>query len=458
MKVIICGAGQVGYHIARYLSDENNDVTVIDKQAALVQKISDSLDVQGIIGYASHPDVLQRAGAEDAEMLIAVTYADEVNMVACQVAHSIFHVPTRIARIRAQEYLRPIWQDLFSRDNLPIDAYISPEIEVARAIIRRLEVPGAFDSITLADGKVMLIGVLCDPNCPLVDTPLRQLDTLFPDLSMRIVAIIRGDQRIIPSRDEQVLIGDEVYFVCDADHLTRAMSAFGHEEPEARRILIQGGGNIGLFVAQQIEEHFPEVGIHLIEQSRSRAESIAQQLQRTVVLHGNALDNEVLEEANVALTETVVSVTDDDEGNILGSLLAKRYGCDRAITLINKTSYNPLLSPLGIDAVVSPRAITVSTILQHIRRGRIRSVHTLRDGFAEIIEAEAIESSRLCNKSIEELGLPSGVIIGAVVRNDSVFVPNDETVIRPQDRVIILATHDQVRDVERAFAVGLEFF
>lgn len=458
MKVIICGAGQVGSNIARYLSDENNDVTVIDRSTELIQKISETLDVQGLVGHASHPDVLERAGAEDAEMLIAVTYADEVNMVACQIAHSIFQVPTRIARIRAQSYLQPIWADLFSRENMPIDVIISPEIEVARAILRRLKVPGAFDSIALGDEKVMLIGVLADSNCPIVNTPLRHLDTLFPDLAFRVVAIVREDRPIVPNRDEQILIGDEVYFVCDSDHLSRAMSAFGHEEPEARHIIVQGGGNIGMFVAQEIERNYPGVGIRLIERDRTRAETIAQQLNRTVVLHGDALDIEMLDEANVRSTETVVSVTDDDEGNILGSLLAKRYGCDRAITLINKTSYGPLVASLGIDAVVSPRAITVSTILQHIRRGRIRSVHTLRDGFAEIIEAEAMESSRLCNQTIADLHLPHGIMVGAIVRQDRVFIPSKETTIKPQDRVILLATHDQVRTVERAFAVGLEFF
>ena len=458
MRVVICGAGQVGFGIAEQLAAEENDVSVIDTSPELIQAIRDTLDVRGLVGHGAHPDVLVQAGIDQADMIIAVTLYDEVNMIACQVAHSLFNVPTKIARVRHQSYLQPIWADLFSREHMPIDVIISPEIEVARAISRRLQVPGAFDMIPLADGKVRVIGVICGPNTPILHTPLRQLTGLFPNLNIEVIAIVRNDKPIIPTGDDQMLPDDVVYFVCDTRHLSRAMAAFGHEETEARRIIILGGGNIGLFLAEEIEEKHPQVSARVIEVDRARALQIAQKLNRTMVLHGDGLDPEILEEANVRATETVVAVTNDDEGNILASLLAKRYGCQRAITLINKTTYSPLVTTLGIDAVVSPRSITVSSILQHVRRGRIRSVHSLREGFAEIIEAEALETSTLINTPIRDVKLPSGVILGALVRGDDVIIPRPSTVIKPHDRVIILAAVGQVRKVEKMFAVRLEFF
>ncbi|MEE8516317.1 MAG: Trk system potassium transporter TrkA, partial [Alphaproteobacteria bacterium] len=268
MKVIVCGAGQVGSSIVRHLAGENNDVTVIDQSPELIRKLSDSLDVKAMEGFASHPDDLEAAGAADADMIIAVTYADEVNMVACQVAHSLFKVPTKIARVRHQSYLLPIWADLFSRDHMPIDVIISPEIEVGRAIGRRLQVPGAFDMIPLADGKVKTVGVRCTEDCPLVNTPLRQLTELFPALNIIVVCVIRDDQAFVPSGNDHLLPGDEVYFVADSNHVTRTMMAFGHDETEARRIIILGGGNIGRFLAHEIEESHPGVSAKIIELDR----------------------------------------------------------------------------------------------------------------------------------------------------------------------------------------------
>ena len=458
MKVIVCGAGQVGFNIARYLALEGNDITVIDQRADLVRRISDSLDVQGIVGHASHPDILEQAGAEDADMIIAVTHGDEVNMVACQIAHSIFDVPTKIARVRDQSYLQPIWANLYTRDHMPIDVIISPEIEVARAVTRRLQVPGAFEMIPLVDGKVKLLGVRCDEDCPIVNTPLRQLTQLFPDLDMIIVGIMRENLPIVPSADDQMLLGDEVYFVVDSDQVPRAMATFGHEEPEARRLLIFGGGNIGLFLAEEIERDHPWVNAKVIEFDPERAEMAASQLGRTVVLHGDVLDSDILEEANVAATETVVAVTNDDETNILASLLAKRYGCQRAITLVNKDTYEPLVTNLGIDVVVSPRNITVSTILQHVRRGRIHSVHTLREGFGELIEAEAMATSPLVGAPIKDAKLPSGVLLGAIVRDGEMVVPHGDTVVQANDRVVLFAAKDSIRQVEKLFSVRLEYF
>jgi trk system potassium uptake protein len=458
MKVIVCGAGQVGSNIARYLSSEGNHVTVIDQSQELIQKISDTLDVTAMVGFASHPEVLEAAGAAQADLLIAVTLADEVNMIACQVAASLFNVPTKIARVRHQSYLQPMWADLFSRDHLPIDVIISPEIEVARAISRRLQVPGAFDMIPLADGMVKVIGVVCGAHCPIINAPLRQLTGLFPELSIEVMAIIRGDRHIIPCSDDQMLAGDEVYFACDHQHVARAMAAFGHEEREARRVIIMGGGNIGLCLAEEIESKHPNVSARIIELDRKRALHVAQRLSRTMVLHGDGLDPAILEEANVGASETVAAVSNSDEGNILASLLAKRHGCLRAITLINKTTYQPLMLPLGIDAVVSPRSITVSSILQHVRRGRIKAVHALRENFAEVIEAEALETSAVVNTPLREVKFPHGVIVGAIVRGEQVIMPRPNTIIKAHDRVVILAAVGQVRKVEKMFSVKLDFF
>jgi trk system potassium uptake protein TrkA len=458
MKVIVCGAGQVGFNIARYLSREENDVTLIDTDPRLIEQISDTLDVQGVVGYAAHPDVLEQAGARDADLLIAVTHYDEVNMVACQVAHALFEVPRRIARVRSQSYLQRGYSALFNRQHMAIDEIISPEIEVARAIVHRLGLPGAFDAIPLSDGRITLVGLRCDENCPIVDTPLRQLTELFPDLAMAVVAIRRGERDMVPTGDDQMLVGDEIYFVADSRHLKRALAAFGQEERAARRIIIVGGGNIGTFLAQQLERESPHVEIKLIEINRQRAERVAQTLSHAMVIHGDALDLEILAEANVKSTETIVAVSDDDEVNILASLLAERHGCKRSIALINKPVYGSLIGQLGIDAVVSPRAITVSTILQHVRRGRIRSVHSMGDGFGEIMEIDALPTSALVGRPLRDAQLPPGVIIGAVLRGDVMIVPRGDTVIKPDDRVVMFATTESVPKVEKMFSVKLEFF
>ncbi len=458
MKVIVCGAGQVGFNITRYLAQEDNDITVVDQSPELIRKISDTLDVKAITGFASHPEILARAGAADADLLIAVTQADEVNMVACQVAHSLFDVTTKIARIRQQGYLNPMWANLYSRDHMPIDVVISPEREVAEAIGRRLEVPGAFDMIPLVGGKVKLIGVRCEEDCPIVNTPLRQLTQLFPDLNVVIIGLVRDNEARIPSAGDEMLPGDEVYFVAESDHVPRAMAVFGHEEAEARRLVIFGGGNIGQFLAQAIEQNNPSVNLKVIEADKVRAEAAARTLKRSVVLEGDVLEAEILEEANVATAEAVVAVTNDDETNILASLLAKRLGSGRAITLVNSGAYAPLISSLGVDVAVSPRNITVSTILQHVRRGRIHSVNTLRDGFGELIEAEAMDTSGLIGKPLREAELPHDVILGSVVREDEVILPRGSTVVEVGDRIVLFARSEAVKEVEKMFSVRLEFF
>lgn len=458
MKVIVCGAGQVGFNIARHLASEQNDVTVIDRSPELIGKIKSSLDVQALVGYASHPDLLEKAGAHDADMLIAVTLFDEVNMVACQVAHSLFGVPTRIARIRAQNYLEPIWQDLFSRDNMPIDVIISPEIEVARAAIRKLEVPGAFDMISFADDKVRVVGVRLEEDCPVVDTPLRQLTELFPDLNIVVTSIMREGKLIIPTGDDQLLVGDNIYFAAAKKQVPRALSVFGHEEEDARRVIIVGGGNVGLFIAKQLLDTNPKIQIKIIERDKERATLVAEKVPKAVVLNGDALDIDILKEANVKATETIMAVTNDDKVNILSSLQAKEMGCVRAITLINNPTFGPLTNSIGIDAFVDPRQTTVSSILQHMRRGRIRSLQNLANGMAEVLEAVALETSPLVGKPLREVRLPAGVIIGSIVRGEEVIVPRGGTIIKPDDSVIIFTRTEAIKKVEELFSVRLEYF
>lgn len=458
MKVVICGAGQVGAAIAAYLSEEGNNVTVIDRDAALVADINETLDVTGIVGHASHPDILEKAGTADAEMLIAATYSDEVNMVACQIAHAQFNVPLKIARVRDQSYLDPIWANLFSRDQIPIDVVISPEVEVARAVANRLRVPGAFNIIPLSDGLVQVVSVICKQGCPLVNTPLKHLTPMFPDLAIEILAIIRGEENIIPSANDEMRVGDEVYFVTSTAHLTRAMAAFGYDEVLTRRILIIGAGKIGTRLAEEIRATMKDVNVRMIDADFDKAQKATEKLSGVMVVHGDALSREILEEANIGMTEAVVAVMNHDETNILAAMLAKQHGCERSVCLINNQTFTPLVTGLGVDAIVNPRAITVSTILQHVRRGRIKAAHSLRDGFAEVLEVEALDTSAIVNTPIREIKRPKEMIFGLIVRNGNIIVPKPDTVIKPDDRVIILAAHDQVKKVEQMFAVRPEYF
>lgn len=458
MKVIVCGAGLVGTTIARQLAAEGNEVTMIDSSPERAQKAAESYDLRGIVGHASHPDVLEQAGAADTDMLIAVTFADEVNMVACEVAHALFNVPTKIARIRAQSYLKPEWSDLFNEKHISIDYIISPEIEVARAIHRRILTPGAFDMIPFAGDRLRLIGVRLSEECPVLNTPLRQLTELFPDLGVNVCGIIRNGHMIVPGADEHLEVNDEIYFIALAEHVQRGMRLFGHEEREARRIIISGGGNIGLFLAREIEATQPSVILKIIEASKERAEYIAGQIRNGVVLNGDALDMEILSEAKVGASEAIIALTNDDEVNILTSLLAKRAGCERALTLVNNPAYENLIGSLGVDVVVNPRSTTVSSILQHVRRGRIRGVYSLRDGAAEVMEAEAVETSALVGQPLRDLDLPSGMMIGAIIRDDEVMIARGDSEIEAGDRIILFVRKDTVKKVEKLFAVRLEFF
>ncbi|MBW3098453.1 Trk system potassium transporter TrkA [Pseudohoeflea coraliihabitans] len=458
MKVIICGAGRVGYGIAERLAAEENDVSVIDTSADLIQGIRDTLDVRGYVGHGAHPDMLAKAGAAQADMIIAVTLYDEVNMVACQVAHSLFNVPTKIARIRAQSYLEPHWADLFSRDHMPIDVIISPEVEVGQVILRRIALPGANDAVRFADDAIVMVAIECLEDCPVVNTPLDQLSELFPDLNATVVGVWRHEKLFVPHSSDQLETGDLAYVVCQRDTVRRTLSLFGHEEQEAARIVIAGGGNIGFYVARAIEERQTKARLKIIENDRSRAVAIADTLSRTVVINGSSLDQEILIEADVPDADLLVALTNDDQANILTSVMAKRLGCKANMALINNPTYHGFTRTLGIDAHINPREVTISRILQHVRRGRIRAVYSVQKGAAEIIEAEAMETSPLVGKPLRELDLPDGVRLGAVYRDKKVIRPDGDTRIKAKDRVVMFATLDAVKYVEQMFRVSLEFF
>ncbi len=458
MRAIICGAGQVGFSIAAYLSREANDITVIDHDPDTIARVNEELDANGIVGHASSPDVLLAAGARDADLIIAVTHSDEVNMIACQVAHSLFNIPKKIARIRDRRYMDPVWSNLFGRSHLPIDVIISPEMEVAAAIVKRLSIPGTTNVIPLAEGKLYLCSVLCDALCPVVDTPLRQLTALFPTLNISLVAISRNGKMIIPDAETQMLIGDEAYFIVDSRQVDRALAGFGHEEKKARSVVILGGGNIGYSLIEELTAKQPDLRIKVIEHNERHAIKISEDFENIIVLHGDGLDRTILEEADMPSVETMIAVTNDDETNILGSLLSKQYGVDRTITLLNKGTYNALLGPLGLGAIISPRAITVSTIMQHVRRGRIRGVHNLMDGQAELIEAEIAETSGLIGTKLRDIDFPANVIVGAIVRDEDIIMPRPDTQMKAGDHLVVLAGRDESRKVEKMLSVQVDLF
>ncbi|WP_339745177.1 Trk system potassium transporter TrkA [uncultured Maricaulis sp.] len=457
MKAIVCGAGQVGVGIARALAREGNAVTVVDWSPRLIDSVVTELDVRGVVGHGSHPDVLQRAGAAEADLLVAVTHSDETNMVACQVAHSLFNTPMRIARVRAQNYLDPAWGDLFSTGNLPVDVVISPELEVGRAILQRVETPGAFNTAVFSGGRVQLLGLRLDENSPVAGSTTEQLMELFPDLRVAVVGVQREQTLFIPKRTDPLLAGDDVYVVTESAHVKRMLDIFGRSAEKIRRVVVIGAGNIGVYVARALERA-DGVKVRLVEASKEHAEFAAEKLKKTVVLHGDGLDARLMREAGVPDAELVVCVTNDDKVNLLSAVMAKREGAKRALSLVNERAFESLREALGIDVLIDPRATTVSIILQHIRRGRITGLQSLGGGLAEALEGIALSTSPLVGKSLDTLELPDGVALCAVVRGDRVILPCDEGRIRENDRVLLFCNTALIPKVEHLFRVSLEYF
>ena len=458
MKVIICGAGQVGWQIARHLASEKNDVTIVDSDQELVSRATDTLDVKGVSGFASYPDVLGSAGAEDADMIIAATHSDEVNMVTCQVAHSIFDIPRKIARLRSQSYLDAIYSDLYRRDHLPIDVVISPELEVAEAALKRLSSPNAFESETFLNNKVQLLALHIEENCPVVNTPLRQLTDLFSTLRVIVVGVRRQGVLFAPSAGDQLFCSDEVYLMCHSNDAIRTLDVFGKSQDEQNRIILIGGGNVGLRVAKSLEASENRVRAKIIEKNRSRAELAAGSLERTIVLHGDGLDSGLLEEANVSKTDTILAVTDDDKTNMLAAVRAKSRGCKKAIALINDPTMSPLMEPLGIDAYINPRSTTVSSILRHIRHGMVKNVYSIGDAEAEIIEAQVMSTSPIAGSRISDIGFPEGVKVGGILKNGDMLKPNSQSKIEEGDIIALFVLSKDIPEVERLLQVTIDYF
>ena len=458
MKVIICGAGQVGWQIARHLSGENNDVTVVDSNADLVRRATEALDVQGVAGFASYPDILERAGARDADMIIAATHSDEVNMVTCQVAHSVFGITRKIARLRAQSYLDAIYSDLYRRDHLPIDVVISPEKEVAEAALQRLAAPSTFDTESFMGGRVQLLGVALDEDCPVLNTPLRQLTDLFSTLRAIVVGVRREGRLFAPEPGDQLFANDQIYVFSHVEDVNRTLDIFGKATKKQERIVIIGGGNVGLAVATALEKRTDRIRAKIIEKNRAFAERAADALQRTIVLHGDGMSMELLAEANIDRADAVLAVTDDDKTNILAAVRAKQAGCALAIALINDPTLVPLMGALDIDAYINPRATTVSSILRHIRHGRVRAIYSIGDAEAEVIEAQVLSTSPIAGRMVRDIEFPEGVLMGAVMKGDKVVKPTGDTKIEEDDVIVLFCMAGDVPEVERLLQVSIDFF
>jgi len=458
MKVIICGDGQVGWQIARHLSGERNDVTIVDNNSDLVRRATETLDVQGLAGFASYPDVLQKAGARDADMIIAATYSDEVNMVTCQIAHSIFDIPRKVARLRSQSYLDAIYSDLYRRDHMPIDVVISPEREVAAAALKRLSAASAFDTETFLDNQAQLLGLRLDENCPVINTPLRQLTDLFSSLRIIVVGIRRKNILYAPESGDQLFANDEVYVMCHVDDSARALEVFGKTQGKRDRVVLIGGGHVGLSIAKSLEKQEHRTRAKIIEKDREIAEFAANELEKTIVLNGDGLDPRLLEEANISKSDVILAVTDDDKTNMLAAVRAKTLGCPRSVVLVNDPSLVPLMGAMGIDAFINPRATTVSSILRHIRHGRVKGVYSIGDAEAEIIEAQVLSTSPLSGQKIKDIDFPEGVLVGGVLKGGKLVMPTGSLRIDEGDVIALFALSKDIPEVERLLQVSIDFF
>ncbi len=461
MNIIICGAGRVGFTIAKLLSEQGHSITVIDQSSEDIQKINDSLDVKAIVGKATYPSILEKANAAETDMIIAVTRNDEINMLICQIAYSIFNIPKKIARIRSQDYLNPKFTRVYNKENLPIDVIISPEIEIARSIQRKLEAPGALDSVPFAEKQIRLLEILIKDNCKLIGLKLNELTNKFPNLDANIIAIIREDKSFIPKKTDQIKENDKIYVIINSSQMAETLEAFGHTEKISKKILIIGGGNIGYNLAKNIEDTLEGVRVKIVEKDKLRSEYLANELNNTIVINGNGLDEEVLSEANLDEAETVLALTNDDEDNLMVSVLVEKFAKDqkdiedkRTMALINKPNYSLLQSSLKIDDLIDPRMNTVSSILKHIHKGTIENAYTISNGEYEVIEAEIIESSELINKELKNSNLPDEIRIGAVLRNKKVIIPKSDFVFKKDDQIVLIVKKDAIGVVENLFRLS----
>lgn len=456
MKIIILGAGQVGRSIAENLSTEANDITVVDNHFDHLQLLQEGLNVNTVVGHASHPNILFKAGVEDADLILAVTNNDETNMIACQIAHSLFHTPIRLARVRSPDYL--FHPELFASEAVAIDFIISPEQLVTTFIQHLIEQPGVLQILDFAEGKAQLVAVRAYHGRPLVGQALSSLTKQMPKIQTRVVAIFRQGRPISPDGNTVIEVDDEVFFLASRKHIPTVVTAFRRSDKPNRRIIIAGGGNIGKQLAKSIEKNYH---VKVIEFDQDRCRHLAETLHGTIILHGDAADAELLTGEDIGQTDIFCAVTNDDEANILSSLLAKRLGVRKVITLINRASYVDLAQGGVIDIAVSPAQITIGALLAHVRRGDVVAVHSLRRGAAEAIEIIAHgdrQTSYVVGRTIQELPLPEGTTIGGIVRGDELIFPHHDTVIEAEDHAIVfLADKQQIVEVERLFQVAITF-
>ena len=455
MNIIICGAGRVGFTIAKLLSEQNHSITVIDQSSEDIQKINGSLDVKAIVGKATYPSILEKANASDADMIIAVTKNDEINMLICQIAFSIFNIQKKIARIRSQDYLNPKFSKVYNKENLPIDVIISPELEIAKSLQRKLEAPGALDNVPFAENKIRLLEISVNKTCPLIGIKLNELTKKFPKLEANILGVIRDEKFVIFKKNDVMKENDKAYVIINASQMQLTLSAFGHNEKISNKILIIGGGNIGFNLAKNIEQSFDSARVKIIEKDKNRSEFIANELNNSIVINGNGLDEDVLAEANLNEIETVLALTNDDEDNLMVSVLVEKFSQDkRTMALINKPNYSLLQSSLKIDDLIDPRMNTVSSILKHVHKGTIETAYSILNGEYEVIEAEIVNTSELINKELKNSNLPEEIRIGAILRGEDIIIPRSNFVFQKEDVVVFLAKRDHLSVVENMFRIS----
>ena len=452
MNIIICGAGEVGYSLAKYLSSDNMNVTLIDESSEKLEKISSLIDARTLVGKSYNPEVLSQANIEEAELLISVNENDVINILTCEISKILFKIPTTIARIKEKEFLNKKWGELFSEKGFKVDYIISPEDEVASMLARLVAVSGAHDLISFVNDKVRLIGFKLEDDCPVLDTPLKELTELFPNLNTKIVLMVRDEKIMIPNKMEELVQGDDIYLLSDSNNIERVLNVFGKKIIKSRRIVIIGAGIIALNIAKILEINEPDSSVTIIENNKEIAERAAMQLEKANVLLGDAVEAEIMQEAEISKADIVFSVTDSDEINTLVSTLAKKAGTRNCYALLKGDKYLPVISLMDIDGIISPKELTVSKVLKHIRRGDISDVYELQAGKAEIIEFLVKEGSQLVGIPLKEAKLPDNAIIGTVVRNDVVLTPTGDTIIEARDKVVMCLLHDAIHEIEAFIA------
>ena len=454
MKIVIVGAGEVGYHIASRLAFENKDVVVIDKNPTALRRVAEDMDVQTIDGSGSSPAVLQEAGINQADILLAVTNSDEANLVACLVANMLSPGTKKLARLRGADF--DDYYEAF-RDQAPhIEMVINPEIEVVKTIIRLMQVPGAVDVGEFADGRIKFAGVYLGPDPRLAGAKLNELPAIIGDQRLLIAALVRDEEVIIPRGNDRLLTGDLVYFISEDRHLHATLSIFDKYVEPVKKVLVIGGGRIGYRLAAKLEAL--SIYCKIVEKNAQRCTVLAERLNKSIVLHGDGSDQNLLVEENVGDMDIVVTVTNDEETNILASLLSRRLGARKTITKISKFSYFPLMTTIGIEQVVSPRLSAINTILQHIRRGKVLSAISLKGEEAEAMEVVALETSDIVSNPLRRVAFPKGAIVAGIIRKDQIIIPTGDTVIEPGDHLIIFAQRRAVERIEKILAVKLEYF